>query len=138
MKHLVQMTNEAYEYFNKRLIQNDGALVEDWRRYCSGMINKYDKKHWEELYNKVAKECEFRSSNMLTKIINGDIELECEPKKRFVFYKVKLDKGKRYYGDFIETTFSAGASKYEEGNIKDEEQMKALETLGWIKEEYKG
>lgn len=136
MKH-VEVTLEAYNYFSKRLLSNDGGLVEDWRNYCNGTINKFDRKHWEELYEKVGFNCDYRSAGMVMKLISQDITFEPERPKKFVFYKGKIDDTKRYYGEFIETTFPAGASKYEVGDAKDEEHMKALELLGWIKEEYK-
>ena len=133
----VEVTIEAYSYFSKRLLINDGSLVEDWRNYCDGTINRFDRKHWVELYDKIGLTCNFRSSAMVMKLIAQEITLEVERPKKFVFYKIKIDDNKRYYGDFIETTFPAGASKYEVGDAKDEEQMEALESLGWTKEEYK-
>lgn len=133
----VEVTIEAYSYFSKRLLINDGSLVEDWRNYCNGTINKFDRKHWEELYGKVGFNCGYRSAGMVMKLIAQEITLEVERPKKFVFYKVRLDDSKRYYGEFIETGFPAGASKYEAKNEEDEKQMEALEALGWTKEEYK-
>lgn len=136
MKH-VEVTLEAYNYFSKLLITNDGSLVEDWRGYCNGTLLHVHRVHWEELYGKVGFNCDYRSAGMVMKLIAQEITLEVERPKKFVFYKVRLDDSKRYYGEFIETGFTAGASKYEAKNEEDEKQMEALEALGWTKEEYK-
>lgn len=126
----VTVNKEAYEYF-KDLIEGDGQrLIESWKEYIDDDV---DFEYWSDLFQTVGKVVEYSSAQMVAKLLRGEIKLE-EKKEptRFVYFK-SLGRKRRYYGSAEEVDKGISATWYDTGNQKDEEQMKALETLGWHK-----
>lgn len=125
----VTVSKDTYDYFTNLLESNGQRLIESWKKYIE---EGYEYSIWFELYNEVASEVEFNSAQMVAKLLRGEIELEQEAPKRFVYFK-NFGGKRRYYGSAEEVDKGIKASWYDTGDPKDEEHMKALETLGWYK-----
>lgn len=133
---IIEVSKKTKEYIDKIREGGDAELILAYHKWMCESLGFEHRTEIDEAFQEIKSKACKSAKEVVLALVKGELKLTTNKQTRFVYYKERgsgSNKIRRYYGSAHETREAFAASWYDTGYAKDEEHMKALETLGWTK-----
>lgn len=133
---IIEVSEKTKKHIDKIRESGDEELILAYHVWMSESVCLEDRSEIDEAFQEIKEKAHKSVKEIVLALVKNELHLASNEPTRFVYYKEcggGSSKVRRYYGSARETDAAITATWYDTGCGRDEEHMKALETLGWTK-----